>query len=754
MTSVIRFFLVFLWITPLFSQTADSLTDVSRLSEVVIQATRVGHGIPVPHTNLKEAEIKKRLQAQDLPYLLSGFPSVVESSDAGAGIGYTGMRVRGSDPTRVNVTINGIPLNDAESQGVFWVDLPDLAASASEIQVQRGVGSSTNGAGAFGATVNIDLSKIDPEPSAGVSLSLGSFGTKRVSVQSNTGLLNKKWSFTGRASVIQSDGFIDRASADLQSMHLKAAYSGDRHTMQLHLLSGREITYQAWNGVPAQFINHPELRTFNSAGTESPGEPYKDEVDHYTQNHWLAHYKLQLNPVWQVQLNGHYTRGFGYYEQYKADQHFENYGLNALELPDTQIVETDLIRRRWLDNHFYGGTFVLKRRLNQSNQDLFLLGGAVSRYDGRHFGEIIWSEWLLGQGKDFRYYDNSADKLDANLFVKLQKSIGQQAGGYIDLQIRRVTYQFSGFNQELLPAPQNVGHLFFNPKLGFTLNLSKFWETYGFAGVAHREPNRDDYVQSSPASRPKPERLYDLELGAKWMHDHANFSANLYYMRYKDQLVLDGGINDVGAYIRTNVADSHRLGLELEGQVQVSPSLLFSANAAISRNKINGFLAFVDDWDTGEQQVVQYGSTDLSFSPSIVSNAELQWQVLNTEKNGAEKHPLSLTCHIRGKYVGKQYLDNTSNEAAVLPGYFYSDVRLNFTVGNLLGKEIGLIISCNNWLNKKYEANGWVYRFISQQYDPRPDDPYAKLESGSTYHLAGYFPQAGRTWMLTCKVDF
>lgn len=756
MTQVIRFFSFFAFLFPglLLAQSPDSLiTDrAARLSEVVIQSSRAGVNHPVPHYNLKAAAIRKNLHAQDVPYLLSGTPSLVENSDAGTGIGYTGLRIRGSDPTRVNVTINGVPLNDSESQGVFWVNLPDLAASASEIQVQRGVGASTNGAGAFGATVNLDLSNIQSEAGGGIAATLGAFGTRRLSVQANTGLLQGKWAFSGRASTIHSDGYIDRAKADMQSLHFTGAYLGDRHTLQGHLLLGKEITYQAWNGVPAQYLSDPALRTFNTAGTERPGTPYEDEIDHYNQHHLLLHYKLALSPAWMLQINGHYTKGFGYYEQYKADQSFAGYGLTPLLVADTVIEETDLIRRRWLDNDFYGGAFVLRQATTHRSATL---GGALSRYEGRHFGEIIWSEWPVGNDKDFRYYDNTAEKLDGNLYLKVDQTLFNKLTAYIDLQGRVVDYQFQGFNQDLQPAPQAVRHFFFNPKIGATWNASPQLAAYAFFGIAHREPNRDDYTQSSPESRPKAERLNDLEAGVRYTGDKAAFSANLFYMHYKNQLVLDGRINDVGAYIRTNVPDSYRAGIELEGAFKPISWLGFTGNLALSQNRVNTFVEYRDNWDTWGQEIIQHRNTSLAFSPSVVARLESNVTLLKWGNESiADGRFGQISMAITGKYVGKQYLDNTGSTAASLPGYWVSDLRINADISNFFGRETSLILSCNNWLDARYSANGWVYRFVSAGYDPRPDDPYAVLDGGDVYQLAGYFPQAGRHWMATFRVAF
>lgn len=737
----------------LFSQKQpDTVFTDTLLKEAVIQSNRVNAGSAVPHSNFSSADIAKTLQAQDVPYLLSSVPSLVESSDAGTGIGYTGLRIRGSDPTRVNVTINGIPVNDAESQGLYWVDLPDLAASASEIQVQRGVGASTNGAGAFGATVNIDLSKIVAQPGASLRSTVGSFGTKQITGAANTGLLYGKWAFSGRASFLHSDGYIDRSAADLQSQHFSAALITEKQSLQFHFLNGRETTSQAWNGVPEQYADDEHLRTFNSAGTERPGAPYPDEVDRYTQRYFLLFYKRSLPRHWMLQLNGHYTKGFGYYEQYKADEAYSDYGLAPWMLEDTAISRTDLVRRRWLDNDFYGATFVLRYRHPEQAANSWLIGGGLSRYAGAHFGEIIWTEYPVQAPKGYRYYQNDATKLDGNLFVRLER---QPAPGWrvsVDLQERLVDYHFLGFNDRLELADEQARLYFFNPKLGITYSKSDHWEFYGFGGIAHREPNRDDYTQSSPSSRPRPEQLLDIESGARYRGRNLTAGINLFWMQYQDQLTLDGRINDVGAYTRVNVPDSYRTGVETEVAWQVARRLRLSGNAAFSRNRIREFTEYIDDWDTGGQVQKTHRNTDLSFSPGVVARVEAGWVVFEKQLSGQQKAQAGIS--FAGKYVGRQYLDNTSSALAALEPYFTGNLRLNVQLPFASGENLDFILACNNLFNRKYSSNGWVYRFRSAGYDPRADDPYSALESGPVYHQAGYFPQAGRNWMATLQVQF
>lgn len=725
------------------SSTAQQLDSVT-LNAVVIQATRTAAESPVPHNNLTEKEIAQSYHAQDVPFLLSGIPSAVETSDAGAGVGYTGLRIRGSDPTRINITLNGVPLNDSESQGVFWVNLPDLAASASEIQVQRGVGSSTNGAGSFGATVNLDLSRISNQAFTTLTNTVGSFGLRKHSVQFGTGsLAGSNFSFTGRVSNIVSDGYIDRASADLKSLHLTGNYVDDRQSIQAHLLYGREVTYQAWYGLPAQLYDESVKNTFNPAGTERRDQPHPNEVDNYQQRHHLLHYKRTLRPNLLLQLNGHYTRGFGYFEQYKAQQSLQDYQMPDRLVGDSVISTSDLIRRRWLDNHFYGATWAL---VGQVGSSTLTFGGAANQYLGDHFGEVIWAEQAT-QPLGHRYYQNDAKKNDFNVFVKSETRLNDHWSGMLDLQYRHVQYTFEGFDADLRFSPQTAALHFFNPKAGLRYRQGPHISAWLFGGVAQREPNRDDFTQSSPTSRPKAEQLYNLETGYQTGGEQWSLSANFFGMYYINQLALDGRINDVGAYIRTNVPKSYRAGLELQGQIQPHSRWNIQANLALSQNRIVEWTAYQDDWSTGLQRAIVYRNTDLAFSPNLIARGAASFQIIDQTA-----HQLQIT--LIGKYVGAQFLDNTSNTNTQLPAFGFMDVRVNYDLKAWRGLPISLIASVNNVLDARFASNGWVYRFDSPGYDPRPDDPYTRRENGDTYHQAGYFPQAGRNYLLTLSIKF
>ncbi len=703
------------------------------VEELVVVATRAGSKTPMTYSNLSEETLQKNNLGQDVPYLLRWTPSAVVTSDAGTGIGYTGIRIRGTDPTRINVTINGIPLNDAESQGVFWVDLPDFASSTNSVQIQRGVGTSTNGAGAFGATINLSTFDIPQEAYGEINASAGSFNTLKGNVRFGSGLLSDHFIIEGRLSHVRSDGFIDRATADLNSFFFSTTYVGPSTSIQANLFSGHEITYQAWYGVPADSLDSPTGRTFNPAGTEKPGEPYEDEVDNYRQTHAQFLLNQQIDRHWLLNFNLHYTRGYGFFEQYKADESMAFYGLLPPGEPD---MTTDLVRRRWLDNDFYGTTFALNYDGGQQG-GTGTLGGAFNIYEGDHFGEVIWAQNFGIGEKDQRYYQNDARKVDFNIFGKLNYPLTEKLNAYLDLQYRRVTYEFLGFDNDGDNVAQDVALNFFNPKGGLFYAFDARSELYGSLAIANREPNRDDYVDSSPSSRPRPEHLYDTEIGYRKRWDKAALEANFYYMYYRDQLVLNGQINDVGAYTRVNVDRSYRLGLELAGGAQLAPGLEIQANATVSRNRVAAFTEYVDTYDAEfnwlGQEVVEHEQTALAFSPSVIGGGELSYDFLHRSGNQ------NLTLAILGKYVGKQYIDNTSDEENTIDPYFFSDLRLRYQLRQKWFKQLSLTFLLQNLFDAQYETNAWSYRYLYE---------------GTALIDQGYYPQAGRNVLLAVSVGF
>ncbi|MEL6923456.1 MAG: TonB-dependent receptor, partial [Bacteroidota bacterium] len=614
------------------------------IGEVTVYGNWADEKTPMTYTNFSKEEIEANNLGQDVPFLLRWSPSVVVTSDAGTGIGYTGIRVRGSDPTRINVTINGIPLNDAESQGTFWVDLPDFITSTDNVQIQRGVGTSTNGAGAFGATLNLSTNKVHRKPYASVNTTVGSFNTQKYNVTLGSGLLNNKFTFDGRLSRISSDGFIDRGSADLRSWFASGAYLGKKASLRFNAFSGHEVTYQAWNGVPAQFVDDEELRTFNTAGTERSGEPHDNEVDDYTQTHYQLHYNQIITDAVNLNVALHYTRGFGFFEQYKAGQNLLDYGLT----PANGIEETDLIRRRWLDNDFYGTIFSLNYQPTNGKLD-FTLGGGWNNYEGKHFGEVIWARFMSQGEQGQRYYDNDGEKQDFNIFAQANYQFLPKLNAYLDLQLRSVDYTFLGFDNNGRNVTQNDQLRFFNPKAGLVYQLKEGASLYASFGVANREPNRSDYTESTPDSRPEHETLFNTELGLRQNWKRAMLNVNLYHMAYNNQLVLTGQINDVGEYTRTNVDDSYRLGLELDGSVLLSDAFSLSANATFSQNRIQSFTEYIDNWDTWGQEAVEHENTNLAFSPGVIAGVELRYNAL-ADLAKADHHELIFS--LLGKYVG------------------------------------------------------------------------------------------------------
>ena len=722
-----------------YSQKIDSnvvsITDTiakQTLNEVVVSATRVNKNSPVAHENITADDIEKQNHGVDLPILLDQSTSVVTTSDAGAGVGYTGIRIRGSDATRVNVTINGIPLNDAESQGSYWVDLPDISSSTASIQIQRGVGSSTNGAGAFGASINLNtLGSDGVKPFGEISNSFGSFNTIKNTVRFGTGLLNNNWTFEGRLSQLKSDGYIDRASSDLKSYYLSGGYVGDKTMLKAVVFSGHEKTYQAWNGVPVRYLDSSDasLRTYNSY-------TYENEVDNYDQTHYQLHFVQRISKYSKFNMSLHYTRGLGYYEQFRVGDAFSAYGLeNIFTAAGDTIANTDLIRRRWLDNHFYGTVFSYnynKKALNLT------LGGGANQYIGGHYGEVVWAQYASNGQIRHRYYDDDATKNDVNFYAKLDYKIGEKLNVLVDLQQRMIQYDFLGFDNELNSSSQSINASFFNPKAGVNYILSDKHSFYGFFGVGNKEPNRDDYTNSTPNSRPSHESMTDIEVGYKLKYKKAYANINIYSMDYTNQLILTGAINDVGAAIRTNVASSYRRGIEISGGISLLKNLEWKMNTTFSDNKIASFTEFIDDWDTWGQVEMNYENTDIAFSPSLIASNQLIFKPVSSEKHG------DIELALVTKYVGDQYIDNTSNTDRMLAAYLVNDIRMQYSVKTKLFKEIVWSAWVRNFTNTQYVSNAWVYKFKSANYNPVPDDAFANKESvDGRYNLIGAFPQAG-----------
>lgn len=720
-------------------------------SEVVVQATRADEHTGTTFTNVGKEEIEARNFGQDLPYLLEQVPSVVVTSDAGAGVGYTGIRIRGSDITRINVTVNGIPINDAESHGVFFVNMPDFASSVQDIQVQRGVGTSTNGAGAFGASLNIQTEQVRREAYAETEHTYGSFDTWRNNVRFGTGLINGKFAFDGRLSRIASDGYIDRASSDLKSFYFSGGYYGDKTSVKFITFSGKEQTYQAWYGTPEalvygeaadlqayidrNYIEGADRENLLNSGRRYNYYTYDNETDNYQQDHYQLHLAHDFMPGLTFSGALHYTYGRGYYEQFRAGDDLADYGLADVLIGGDTVSTTDLIRRRWLDNDFYGATYALQ--YNPGGRLSATLGGAWNRYDGRHFGEIIWARFASTSNIRDRYYENDSEKTDFNVFAKVTYGLTDKLHVFGDMQLRTVRYSFLGFDNDGENITQEADYTFWNPKAGITYSLQPTHQLYTSFAVGNREPVRDDFTESSPTSRPKHETLRNIEAGYRGQFGLvqvagqpllADVELNYFYMDYKNQLVLTGQINDVGAYTRTNIDDSYRQGVELAGTLHLGEAASLSSNLAYSQNRINGFSEYIDDYGTGDQVQNTYNETTIAFSPDWVTTNQLEVQVLK-----------GLRAAFIYKTVSQQYLDNTENDSRIIPAYQVGDLRFRYNIGfkNLLKElELGLLI--NNVFNEKYAANGYTYSYI---YGEQITENF-------------YYPQATRNYLLSVGLKF
>jgi iron complex outermembrane receptor protein len=689
------------------------------LSPVEVKAIRASEKAPVTKTNISKKDIEKQNLGQDLPFLLNQTPNVVVNADAGNGVGYTGIRIRGTDATRINVTLNGIPYNDAESQGTFFVDLPDFASSVNSIQIQRGVGSSSNGSGAFGATINFSTNEVNRGHYAELNNSYGSFNTWKNTIKIGSGLLHDHFLVDARVSNVSSDGYIDRASSKLHSLYISPAYIGKKDELRFNLFKGYEKTYQAWYGVSEADLKAGN-RKINYAGMEKPGDPYDNETDNYWQDHYQLFYTHRFNEHLSFNNTLFYTKGKGYYEEYRADQPYADYNLPNAVVGSTTYPASDFIRQLWLKNNFYGEILSVQYRRQKTE---FTLGGGYTKYEGNHFGELTWAQHgLTGPS---RWYDLNALKTDGNSYAKLLQKISDHWTGYVDLQYRAVNYDINGFRDNPALIIKNNYH-FFNPKFGASYS-DKDWNGYASFSVAKKEPNRDDF-EASQNQQPRPEQLNDLELGIRNTKSNCSWAATIYYMDYKDQLVLTGKINDVGAYTRTNIPKSYRTGIELQGSVFPVSWFKATANLALSKNKVKNFIEYIDDYDNGGQKINKYSSTDIALSPNAVGAATISFlPVKNIE--------LSLI----SKYVCKQYLDNTENEGRKLDPYYVQDARAIYSLHKGILKEANLILQVNNVFNGKYEPNGYTYNYI-----------YGGELSVNNY----YFPMAGTNFIVAVNFKF
>jgi iron complex outermembrane receptor protein len=689
--------------------------SIRSLPPLEVKAIRVSEQAPFAKTNISKAQIALNNVGQDLPFLLENTPSVVVHADAGIGVGYTGIRIRGTDATRINFTLNGIPYNDPESMGTFFVNIPDFSSSVNSIQIQRGVGTSTNGAGAFGASVNLMTNDYHPNSYLSLQNTAGSFNSFKNNVVFGSGLLNNKFTIDGRVSSIMSDGFIDRANSNLKSFYISSTYWGEKSSLRLNIFSGKEKTYQAWYGVPQELIS--TNRTFNPAGTEKADAPYENQTDNYSQTHYQLFYNKNIMGNWKWNTALYLTTGKGYYEEYKAGVNFSDYNI---DITGKMNIPADLVRRRWLDNNFYGQIAALS--YVDSLNDL-TIGGGWSIYDGLHYGSLPYLDIRLAPA-DYRYYDNDALKKEMNTYVKWERKLTKTFKSFIDLQYRIVNHQMNGFTKNSNLSIERKFN-FFNPKMGLTYQAKNIFY-YTSVAVANKEPNRDDF-EASAIEQPRKEQLVDWETGLEFKKPKYAINANVYYMNYKDQLVLTGKINDVGAYTRTNVPKSYRAGIELQVKYALNKKYSTSYNITLSQNKIKEFTEYVDDYDQFTQVAIQHKNTNIALSPSLTTNRTFNWKPND-----------KLSFFWTTKYTSKQFLDNTENKSRILDAYFINDINAHWTILNKTKFAVLLQFYANNLLDVKYAPNGYTYSYIS---------------NGSVTTSNNYYPMAGRNYWVSLKID-
>jgi len=713
----------------------DSLSLIS-LEEVQLTGIRASEVSPVTFTNITREDLNPRNLGQDIPILLNYLPGVVTTSDAGAGIGYTGIRVRGSDATRVNVTINGIPYNDSESQGTFWVNLSDFASSVDAIQLQRGVGTSTNGSGAFGASLNLKTEAVQEDAFASIASSLGSFRSLKNTLQFSSGTLNNAFTLSGRLSQINSNGYIDRASSDLDAYFFQGTFKDENTLIKALVFGGQEITYQSWYGIDALTLE--SNRTYNPAGEiyDESGNLvsfYDNQVDNYSQEHYQFHWNERLNSVWNSAVGLNYTHGSGYYEEYNdlwfnqnisftGNTSFQYLQLNPLKVGNTSITDSENITQKWLDNDYYVVTLGLNY---QTYVTTLNFGGLYSKYVGDHFGNLIWGQKIGDTSPNHKFYENQGVKTEGSLFAKLSHTFSNKFTSFLDLQVRSINYVVTG----IIAGPNyfsvDDNFLFFNPKAGLTYKLSPKGNLYFSYSKALREPNRTDYENGTP----KPEKLDDFELGWRFKNSKLQAQTNVYWMEYKDQLVLTGAIDEVGAPIRQNVGKSRRVGIELDFKVRLNSNWLWQPNIAFSSNQNLDFYFNRDGF------LKDLGKTQLAYSPKFVGGSAIVF----APSTGVQIGFLS-------KYVSRQYMGNIDSENSTLDAYFVNDLNAVFTWNpNKWLSEIQWSFIINNIFNIKYESNGYFYTY---------DDDFSTPGQVKTIEGAGYYPQATRNFLIGISILF
>jgi len=700
------------------------LPNATVLEEVLVSAVRVSADVPVTFSNLSKKEIATRNLGQDIPVLLNYLPSVVSSTDAGAGVGYTYMSVRGSNGERINITVNGIPYNDAESHGSFWVNLGDFASSTENLQLQRGVGTSTNGSGAFGASLNILTDAVAEEAGGEISNSFGSYNTRKHTVKFTTGKINDHIEIAGRLSNISSDGYVDRASSDIKSYYLQGSYTDENTLIKAVTFGGKEVTYQAWYGLTADELEEDRRQNPYT---------YENEVDDYNQNHYQLHWNEKLNNNWSTNLGLNYTKGSGFFEQFEDDTDEINLYNGIVVATDSYIDDwgevvpiTDLIRRRWLDNDFY----VVNFNTNYKTEKLNLISGiSYSNYAGDHFGEVIWAkEFSENANIRDRYYFSDAKKTDFSIFTKATFDINEKLSGYADVQGRFVNYQTKGLTSDLDNIDVDANFNFFNPKVGLTYKINDDNNLYTSFAVANREPNRNDFEGGVTTH----ETLNDLEFGWRLKSQNFKLNTNVYYMNYKNQLVLTGALDDVGAPVRATSGDSYRLGLEIDADITISDQFSIKPNAAFSSNKNRDFYSQID----GTLQ--NLGNTDLSFSPDIVAGNLFIYKPVE-----------NLQFTFLSKFVGKQFMSNLGSKVSdndLLDSFFTSDFNIVYQITpNRIFKSIVFTALVNNIFNTEYVDRGYYGTY---------DDTWSVSNETTTLDYAGYYPQATRNFLMGVTLKF
>jgi len=701
--------------------------------DVLVSAMRAGDHTPLAFSTVATAALKRQNTGADMPYLLAFTPSFVETSEAGNGIGYTSMRVRGTDGNRINVTIDGIPLNDPESQQVFWVDLPDLASSVDNIQVQRGAGTSSNGSGAFGATISLQTLNPENDPFAEISSSAGSFRSMKNTISAGTGMIGGKFGLRMRYSEISSNGYIDRTASRHKSENITGFYRSGNTTIKANILVGEEHTGISWWGVPKEMLTIN--RKYNPAGEyvdiNGVTRHYSNESDNYRQDHFQLILNQKLNERLSLNAALHYTKGRGYYEEYRQDQNYSEYGLGNVTIGDSVLTKTDLIRRKWMSNDFYGAVWSLKYR---SNKIEAALGGGLNTYLGDHFGRLVWMQYAGNTQKDHQWYFNDSRKGEFNIYGKISYSLTSSLNIFGDLQFRHIAYRLKGIDDDLKDLGQEHAFSFLNPKAGLFLNITPHQDAWLSFSVANREPTREDFKEATgdKSATPKHETLYDTELGYKLRTGKASLGVNVYAMLYKDQLVPTGQLSDVGYSIMTNVSRSYRTGIEFTAGLKPVPVWEWNLNLTLSRSRIRNFTEYYTDYNTTDWSS-QYlsrnlGTVDIAYSPSVIGTSDIMFRI----GKQAELHFIS-------KYVGKQYVDNTMSSRRMVDPYFVNNLRLDYSPGihKLKGLELQFLL--NNLFNTMYISNGYGGNWY---------------ENGMEKSWSYYFPQAGINYMVRADIKF